>query len=344
MSPHEAAKAKAIPLMHSALLSPCLSFLYELGAPVERELFHAGLPTQIFDDGGMYLSTRACCEFVSDMGRLEGIPDIGLVVAQRVGIDGFSSALSQSIRRSPTLYQALQTTCEGVRHESTHCTLKLVEQGDTAYLYHRGSFPDDAPGQIEATWWRIGLLVAIVRRFLGPGWEPMRMGVPADGDTPRRTSELFQDTRCDPSVGEHWIAIPRREMASRQRGPRPLDSFSTADPSLRTFDENAPDFVRSLSELLRAYFADGTPTLERVASLAGTSVRTVQRRLAEKGVAYSALVQQARFARAQELLRRPGVRVIDVAYDLGYSDPSHFARAFRRIGGLSPRQYQQRLA
>lgn len=330
--------------MHSALFLPFLAFLYDLGAPVERELSQAGLPTQIFEDSELYLSTRACCEFVSKMGRLEGIPDIGLKVAQRVGINGLSSALSQSIRMSPTLYQALQTTCDGVHHESTHCTLRLVEQGETTYLYHRGSFPDDAPGQIEATWWRIGLLVAIVRRFLGPAWEPIQMGVPANGDAARRASERFHDTRCVPSVGEHWITIPRRQMTSWQRGPRPLDSFSAADASLRAFDQNAHDFVWSLRELLRAYLADGPPTIETAAELAGTSVRTLQRRLAERGVAYSALVQQARFARAEQLLQLEGVKVIDVAYDLGYSDPSHFARAFRRLAGLSPREYQQQLA
>jgi AraC-like DNA-binding protein len=303
-----------------------------------------GLPTEIFEDGELYLSTRACCEFVSNMGRLEGIPAIGLKLAQRVGIDGLSSVMSQSIRMSRTLYQALQTMCDGVHHESTHCALRLVEQGDTMYLYHRGSFPDNAPGQIEATWWRIGLLVAIVRRFLGPAWEPIQMGVPANGDAARRASEWFHDTRCVPSVGEHWITIPRQKVTSRQRQPRPLDSFSVADASLCAFDKNAHDFVWSLRELLRAYLVDGPPTIETAAELAGTSVRTLQRRLAERRVAYSALVQQARFARAEQLLQLEGVKVSDVAYDVGYSDPSHFARAFRRLAGLSPREYQQQLA
>jgi AraC-like DNA-binding protein len=329
--------------MHRALLSPFLAFLYDVGAPVERGLSQAGLPTEIPEDGELYLSTRACGEFVSHMGRLEGIPDIGLKVTQRVGIDGLSSALSKSIRMSRTLYQALQVFRDCVHHESTHCKLRLVAQGGTSYLYHRGSFPDDAPGQIEATWWRIGILLAIFRRFLGPGWNPVQMGVPTDGSAAARASGRFCDTRFVPSVDEHWIAIPRQQMIS-QRGPRPSHSLSAAKASLRASAKNAHDFVWSLRQLLPAYLAEGSPNIELAAGLAGTSVRTLQRRLADRCLAYSGLVQQVRFDRAEQLLRQEGMKVIDAAYETGYSDPAHFARAFRRIAGLSPREYQQHLA
>jgi AraC-like DNA-binding protein len=31
----------------------------------------------------------------------------------------------------------------------------------------------------------------------------------------------------------------------------------------------------------------------------------------------------------------------DIAYHLGYSHETHFARAFRQMAGVSPRAYQQ---
>ena len=38
------------------------------------------------------------------------------------------------------------------------------------------------------------------------------------------------------------------------------------------------------------------------------------------------------------------LRVAEIAYVLGYSDPAYFSRAFGRAMGVSPREYRRRLA
>jgi AraC family transcriptional regulator len=47
--------------------------------------------------------------------------------------------------------------------------------------------------------------------------------------------------------------------------------------------------------------------------------------------------------RAQALLRETRKDVIEVALDVGYSNPSHFAHVFRRETGSSPAEYRRRL-
>ena len=55
-------------------------------------------------------------------------------------------------------------------------------------------------------------------------------------------------------------------------------------------------------------------------------------------------MQEARFEVAAQLLRESDKQVIEVAYAVGYSDPSHFARAFKRLAGVSPKVYQAHTA
>ena len=46
------------------------------------------------------------------------------------------------------------------------------------------------------------------------------------------------------------------------------------------------------------------------------------------------------FEQARELLGAGELPISEIASRLGYSDSAHFARAFRRIAGVSPREYR----
>ena len=56
---------------------------------------------------------------------------------------------------------------------------------------------------------------------------------------------------------------------------------------------------------------------------------------------YSRLLDQVRFEKAAEMLRKTDAKIIDVAYATGYENPSHFSRAFRRIAGVTPREFRE---
>jgi AraC-like DNA-binding protein len=92
---------------------------------------------------------------------------------------------------------------------------------------------------------------------------------------------------------------------------------------------------------LRAYVPETQPQVALAAEIAGTSVRTLQRRLTPFGMSYSRLVQQMRFEAATELLAKPDIRMLDVAHAVGYEDQAHFTRAFRRFAGVSPTEYRR---
>lgn len=81
---------------------------------------------------------------------------------------------------------------------------------------------------------------------------------------------------------------------------------------------------------------DGHPTLPDVAPEVGMSTRTLQRLLADRGLAYRDLVQAARRRLAFEYLERSDTELTQIAFLLGYSDQAAFAHAFQRWTGTSP--------
>ena len=70
------------------------------------------------------------------------------------------------------------------------------------------------------------------------------------------------------------------------------------------------------------------------------SPRTLQRRLNKVGTTYSDLIQEVRYDIAVHLLKENNFKLLDIAYELVYSDPAHFTRAFQRMAGVSPREYR----
>ncbi len=59
------------------------------------------------------------------------------------------------------------------------------------------------------------------------------------------------------------------------------------------------------------------------------------------GASASAMVAQIRMLEAKVLLRHTDSSVAEVAYTLGFADPSYFSRAFRADTGLAPSAYRE---
>jgi AraC-like DNA-binding protein len=76
----------------------------------------------------------------------------------------------------------------------------------------------------------------------------------------------------------------------------------------------------------------------------GMSSKTLERRLADKGKTFSALVDDLRSGLAKQCLRETNFRLEQVAYLTGYSEPAALVRAFKRWTGTTPMQYRDQRA
>ena len=94
-------------------------------------------------------------------------------------------------------------------------------------------------------------------------------------------------------------------------------------------------------QVLWSALSAGVPALEGVGRGLGLSPRTLQRRLRAEGTTFSAVLTQLRHDLALPLLRDGRLAVAEVAFLLGYEDPSAFHRAFRRWARRSPRAFRR---
>lgn len=80
-----------------------------------------------------------------------------------------------------------------------------------------------------------------------------------------------------------------------------------------------------------------------VACAIGVSERYLQKMFADRQETVMSLIRQRRLLEAKRLLasrRQSGRSVTEIALIVGFSDPAHFSRVFRREIGVSPVQYQ----
>jgi AraC-like DNA-binding protein len=85
----------------------------------------------------------------------------------------------------------------------------------------------------------------------------------------------------------------------------------------------------------------GKTDQDRVASRLYRSTSTLQRQLSAEGTSYRDLLETTRRSLAEKYLRDGEHTQADIAYMIGFSDQSNFARAFKRWTGMSPGQFQK---
>ncbi|WP_437874624.1 AraC family transcriptional regulator [Sorangium sp. So ce513] len=87
--------------------------------------------------------------------------------------------------------------------------------------------------------------------------------------------------------------------------------------------------------------ASGEPSASVVARHLGTSERTLRRHLEEEGTTLRQIVSEVRRQTAEELLRESDTSLAEIAFVLGFSEVTAFARAFKRWAGRTPGRFRE---
>jgi AraC-like DNA-binding protein len=125
------------------------------------------------------------------------------------------------------------------------------------------------------------------------------------------------------------------------------------DPALRQWLEGqaarilarlpaAGDVGDEVQSVLSAQLTAGDLRIAVAARRLAVTVRTLQRRLARAGTSFEARCDDARKEAAETFLSDTTLSIAEVAYLLGYSEPTAFHRACKRWRGTTPHTFRAR--
>ncbi|MGB9876285.1 MAG: PocR ligand-binding domain-containing protein [bacterium] len=98
---------------------------------------------------------------------------------------------------------------------------------------------------------------------------------------------------------------------------------------------------RAKGYILQNYDKEGLCLREVAKALRLSSYYLAHLFKSSEGKSVGEHIKEMRIARARELLEDSELSIIEIALEVGYSDPSYFARLFRKATGLSPAEYRR---
>lgn len=326
-----------IPLIRASAVRSTASALASLGAPVDAILSSVSLPPASELDPDTLISYQQVLDFFEAGRRRTGLGNLPLLAARHADVADLGS-WGRWIGQATTLGGMLGLVVRTYPLHTTGATWWLAERGSEILLCQRYDRRLDL-GAGHAIFVLLSFMVGAVRTAVGPDWRPRRitLGAPLS-----LSLEALGIDAAAPVTGVTSIAVPR-DLWSAPMPRRAEATDGKTKAPLKTLQDAPPtrSFQGSLRQALGPLLSRNDLEIEDVAEITRLSVRTLQRRLARSGQSFRGLLQELRFARAIERMQDPTVKLIDVAFDLGFSDPAHFTRAFRRWTGVSPREFRR---
>ncbi len=272
------------------------------------------------------------CEAI--IRRRPGVP-IALRVAE--GVDpGNLGALGYTLRNSPTLGAALRLYC---RYSTLMIEGSAVAQrdGDGGVRIDL-SLPRPLVQLRHPVEGILSTFVALGRQLTGVRWRPTevsfchgRTGVAQEHRDFFGAPVHFASHRNGMTLEYGTLRLPIRGARS--------DSYATFHAHLRGM-LSATEGGGSIAERTQAQIAsalhDGPVRQAQIAGALGMSSRTLSRRLQGESQTFAALLDQTRHRLALRYLRDPALSVVEVAFLLGYREPSTFFRTFKGWTGRTP--------
>jgi AraC-like DNA-binding protein len=165
-------------------------------------------------------------------------------------------------------------------------------------------------------------------------------------DRPSESVEYANILGCSVTFGSDWDAVIYAEETTRLpvmgADAKLLEILESTCLKLLGPTPKARDLVREVQHLIIERLPTGSASIDSIAKELSMSSKTLERRLAEQGQSFSALLDRTRFNAVTYYLEETDMRLTQVAYLAGYTEPAALVRAFKRWTGETPSKFRER--
>jgi AraC-like DNA-binding protein len=273
---------------------------------------------------GAIVSGQAADSMIDHAAATLGDDALGLTLATKIPI-GSLGVIDYGFCTSATLSEALRLVARYYGVATQRVRLVLIEDAQPAQLvFHREI---GSPHWVDFAAAVIALRIrqTLGREQLAFSRVAFRHAPPAN----REVYDAFFGSRVEFAAELDCLAFDAallgRQLLTASHSLAELleQRMSELDSRLAMVDPLLDRVRRTLVAMLD----DGHTDLATLARHMGESTRTLQRLLRDRATSHKQLVDELRRDRATEWLDR-GLRVVDVAKRLGFSDPSAFAAKY----------------
>ena len=301
-----------------------------------------GIDRAALSDPSARLSQDATDAMIADIARQVPDPAFGLLAADCWHPTHFG-ALGHAWLASSTLRRGLERLQRYWQLIGQRAALSLREEpgGLAVVLSNPRNDPVIAAVTTDIDF---SVLLDMCRMNAGQDFAPLHVTMIRPEPAVRAPYDAFYGCPITFGARERSLLLPGAVIAaplptSNRRLAGMLDQMLAED--LARLDRS--DVVARCKALLLRRLASGEASATQVASDLAMSRRTLHRKLADAGTTWQHLVDETRRDIALRMIEDPRLPIGEITFELGFSQQSAFARAFRRWSGTSPTRYREGL-
>lgn len=306
----------------------------DMGIEPGNVLRRARLPEDLFAREGAKLSVAEYFRLWEAGAEELNDPELPIRLVEVITAEAFNPMVFAALC-SPDLTVAMQRIATYKRLIAP-MTVSVEMRDDGLFVAKR--WDDDGeselPASLAAT--ELVILVEIARMGLRERIVPVSVASPL----PMAPAEAFVAY-----FGVTPVAGAERSITFRaEDGRKPFMTaneavWQTFEPELQrrltTLEATAPLSERVRSALLES-LPSGEASMQAISRRLGLSTRTLQRRLRSESTSFKDIVRTTREKLARHYLTNTRVDYNQIAFLIGFDDPSSFFRAFREWTGATP--------
>lgn len=261
--------------------------------------------------------------------------------SRRMKVGSFAM-LAHSLVPCATLEQALQRMVRffNLLLDDFHCSLECDGRHARLAIRHRGAMhPAPILGYETLLMMQHGLACWLVGRRIPVLSASFAYPEPARSAEYQRmySAQLrFSQESTAVTFERSCLALP---VIQDERTVKDFLRHAPANIVLKY--QNSSGLAAGIRRRLRATSRADWPDFEALAHSLNLTPSTLRRRLEDEGQSFQGIKDQLRRDMAASYLRNSAKSMAEVAFELGFSEPSAFQRAFKKWTGASPAAYRQ---